>query len=96
MQVAAGTRMHLRKGMRSKESEEGMTGKFWMVWCPNRGEPWLRHATEEKAIEESRRIAAKEKKTVYVLACIGEAAPLEPPVEWRKYDDWKPLSAKTP
>jgi hypothetical protein len=64
---------------------------FWMVWCPNRGEPSHRHATEESAIEEARRIAAKEKKPVYVLACIGEAAPQEPPVEWRKYDKWKPV-----
>ncbi len=73
-----------------------MTGKFWMVWCPNRGEPSHRHATEEKAIEEARRIAAKEKKTVYVLACIGEAAPQEPPVEWRKYDDRKPVDEMMP
>ena len=87
--------MHLRQGMRSKESEEGMTGKFWMVWCPSRGEPSHTHATEERAIEESLRIAAKEKRTVYVLACIGEAAPLEPPVEWRKYEDARPVDEKT-
>jgi hypothetical protein len=67
-----------------------MTGKFWMVWCPARDEPLHKHATEEAAVAEARWIAEKERKTAYVLACIGEAVPLNPPVVWMKYEDWKP------
>ena len=33
--------------------------KFWIVWCPLRGEPTVRHETHELAIAEATRLARK-------------------------------------
>jgi len=46
---------------------------FWIVWCPGRRLPKIRHDSEEKAVFEARRVADKEKRKVFVCRGIGVA-----------------------
>ena len=45
---------------------------FWLVWCPERGLPHMKHATQAEAIAEADRLAKAEPfLAFYVLRLIG-------------------------
>jgi hypothetical protein len=47
---------------------------FWLVWCPERGEPARRHATYFDAKAEALRLALKHGgKTFHVCVAVGMA-----------------------
>ena len=59
---------------------------FYVVWCPNRGNPTHRHPTFDVAKKEASRLALKHRgETFYVLSSCGEARSVD--VEWRLHDD---------
>ncbi len=68
-----------------------MNEALWLVWSMDRATAHSRHSTQASAIAEATRIAQKDKKPVHVLMSIGQAVPLDPPVEWRTHEDWKPV-----
>jgi len=61
--------------------------RFWLVWCPDRGEPSIKHLTREEAKFEAVRIATREAKAVHVLECVGSAYPRE--AQWESCSNVK-------
>ena len=58
--------------------------RFWVVWCPQRGNPLVQHETYDAARDEAIRLARLRGHTYYVLECVGMATRVvtPPPVEF--------------
>lgn len=55
--------------------------KFWMVWCPQGGQPTMRHGSRESAAAEAARLARKlPGREFFVLKAVGGCYAAEPSV----------------
>ena len=57
--------------------------RFWVVWCPQRGNRLFQHETYAAARRGAIRLARLRKHTYYVLECVGVAT--RPPVEFLRF-----------
>jgi hypothetical protein len=61
--------------------------KFWVVWCPERGDPTQQFDTLDEAMDEAQRLANLRPYAYYVLECVGKMERLLPAAEWTKAND---------
>ena len=48
----------------------GIYGPFYMVWVEGNPTPTIQYVLKEDAVKEAIRLAAKERKTVYILKAL--------------------------
>jgi hypothetical protein len=59
--------------------------KFWMVWCPSRGNPSKKHGLEADAREEAHRLAEENPGyEFFVLLSVGSWMIRQPEPTWGK------------
>lgn len=59
-------------------SDEVTAKPFWVVWCPAARPPFVRHDTEQRAVEEAERLARQYiGETFYVLRSVAARQSLD-------------------